>query len=133
MPTIKISTSGGTRIYGLEVELVGVENMLASLKNIPIDKLQKADKIIYAGALAIENDAKHFAPVDGNFLRASIHTEKEKFLEASVKDGVYYGVFQEYGFTHYKSGKFIQNPFLGPAAAINKDNIQNWLRETLKP
>jgi len=32
-----------------------------------------------------------------------------------VADGVHYGIYQEMGFHHWRSGQFIQNPFMVPA------------------
>lgn len=50
----------------------------------------------------------------------------------AIGDGVRYGVFQEFGFSHAISGKFVQNPFVVPAIKGNSIFLEEALREEFK-
>jgi len=58
--------------------------------------------------------AKGFAPVDTGALINSIETHMEGAFTAIIEPHVHYAIYQELGFHHWISGKFIQNPFLTP-------------------
>jgi len=76
---------------------------------------EKLEQLIKTTALAIEGDAKHFAPVDTTRLRGSIHSGKAGKLEWMVGTNVEYAIYQEYG-TRYQSG----TPYLRPAVEKNR-------------
>lgn len=92
-----------------------------------LDKLihtlpSRADKIASQVAFGVEGMAKQLAPHDTYALRQGINTEKVESATYHVQDstglnskGAGYGLYQELGFTHYRSGSFIQNPFAIPA------------------
>lgn len=78
----------------------------------------------FKSAQDVRDRARGLAPVDTGALRASIAVEQERdpggrYTDAfAVYSPLDYAVYQEYGFHHYLSGKFIPpQPFLGPAAA----------------
>lgn len=56
-------------------------------------------------------EAARRAPVDTGALRDSIHSEMTGPLEATVSDGVEYGIYQEFG-----TSRTPAQPWLGPAA-----------------
>jgi HK97 gp10 family phage protein len=83
--------------------------------------------------LAIEGDAKRFAPVDTGNLRASIDSEvriegvQEGDLAGFVGTNVEYAPFQELG-----TARMEANPFLRPAVEKNKDMIEDELGATIE-
>ena len=87
----------------------------ARLDQIRANLPSNADAIASRSAFAIEGMAKQLAPHDTYALRQGINTEKVGNAVYHVQDSVLYGIFQELGFTHYRSGAFIQNPFMIPA------------------
>jgi len=75
---------------------------------------KRAKKALLELMLAVEGHAKRLSPVDTGRLRASIHTEPLRpAKKISVKDGVDYGVYQEYG-----TYKMKPQPFMRPAKSI---------------
>lgn len=69
--------------------------------------------------LSIEGHAKRLAPVDTGRLRASITTEPKRPADRiMVRDGVKYGIHQEFGTVNMAA-----SPFLRPAKtiAVKKD------------
>jgi hypothetical protein len=75
----------------------------------------KTAQIVRTGAFMVEAEAKVRAPVDTSALVNSIHSEEKTPSTWWVADGVEYGIFQELGFHHWRSGAFIQRPFMVPA------------------
>jgi hypothetical protein len=95
----------------------------------------QASAVVRSSALSIEGLAKTFAPVDTGALRASIETEMASgSLEANVHDGVFYGVFQEYGF-HSRAGRWVPpQPFMTPAAELERPRFERAMRrEVFQP
>jgi hypothetical protein len=65
-------------------------------------------------------DAKGQSPVDTGLLKSSIELQYPGGdVLARIQTNIEYGKYQELGFHHYISGKFIQNPFLVPAIEMN--------------
>ena len=65
-------------------------------------------------------DAIGQAPVDTGYLKSSIELEYPGGdVLARIKTNTEYAKYQELGFHHYQSGKFIQNPFFVPAIEMN--------------
>lgn len=87
----------------------------AKLDQIIIRFPGESANVVKAGAFAVLGRAKVKAPYDTGNLKNSLHTEQKGELLWWVRDGVEYGVYQELGFHHWKSGAFIQNPFMVPA------------------
>jgi hypothetical protein len=59
-----------------------------------------AAQVLKNSAFRFEAAAKQFAPVDTGALRASIHASALGSLSWEVRDGVEYGVYQEFGVMH---------------------------------
>jgi hypothetical protein len=76
---------------------------------------QRADSAVSKIAFLVEGMAKQIAPHDTYDLRQSINTKREGMGHYIVQDGVHYGIYQELGFHHYRSGAWIQNPFMIPS------------------
>lgn len=101
-----IGASLFARVVGAQVAQQTVGKM--------VDK-EKLEKLVREAAMAVEGDAKRFAPVDTGRLRNSIHYAKSGDLEYMVGTDVEYGIYQEFG-TRYQSG----TPFLRPAVEKNR-------------
>lgn len=71
----------------------------------------------------LETEAKRLCPVDTGVLQNSI-THERHGLRGRVGTNVIYGLFQEVGYKHWKSGQFIQNPYLLPALKSKTNEIQ---------
>ena len=80
---------------------------------------------------ALVGGAKDRSPIDTGLLKATIEVKSMDTSEDNKKvvvgDSVPYGRFQELGFHHRDSGKFIQNPFLRPSL----DNVMDEIRVRL--
>ena len=81
-------------------------------------------------ALVVEGAAKVLSPIDTGNLRSSI-THEILTDEARVGLNTEYAPYQEYGFRHWKSGKFIQNPFLRPALDRNEARVKKMIGDVL--
>jgi len=89
------------------------------------------DQIIKWLAFQVQGKAQMKAPVDTGALRNSIRIEKVSDGVWRVLDGVEYGIFQELGFRHRGSGRFVQHPFMVPAAeeiARDMNSGRTWER-----
>ena len=84
-----------------------------------------ADQVVKWLAFQVEAQAKMRAPVDTGALRNSLFTSRESEAVWRVSDGVEYGLYQEIGYHHYRSGQFIQNPFLVPACETIRDDMNS--------
>lgn len=76
--------------------------------------------------LSIEREAKIRAPIRTGRLRSSIHTKLMR-LKVLVKDGVFYGIFQELGTRFMKA-----QPFMKPAVLKIVPKIPSILATEIK-
>jgi HK97 gp10 family phage protein len=88
-----------------------VRHLKHELPHIQAELRSKASAVVRKTAFDIEADAKGRAPVDTGALRASIATQVESDLRASVNVGVSYGAYVEYGTVRAPA-----QPYLTPAA-----------------
>jgi hypothetical protein len=85
-------------------------------------------------AQLIEDRAKAWAPVETGELRDSIYVE---VIDGGVRLHAGEGLpdgrakFQEYGFHHYQTGKWIQNPYARPALESYKRQFRAALKQAL--
>lgn len=97
------------------------------LDRILTESPEKAASIIKGAAFAVQGKAAMEAPVDTSALANSIQAVQENPFLWRVQDGVEYGIYQELGFIHWKSGAFIQNPFMIPAVEYVRPYFEaNW-------
>ena len=89
--------------------------VIASVEAAKKTALTAACKIVQA-------DAKADAPKNTGNLQGSI-TYKVSEDDGKVGTNVEYAIYQEYGFRHWRSGKFIQNAYLRPALDNNRAKI----------
>jgi len=85
------------------------------MKHENIQKItQHIQRRLELAAEMVVGEAKRRCPVDTGNLRNSIEwgRDEESVIVGSV---VEYAPYQELGFVHYRSGRFIQNAFLVPA------------------
>lgn len=86
----------------------------------------------------IKNDARVRAPFKTGKLRKGIKSkvkdEKHIVITSTVKStkGVEYGVLQEFGFRHYKSGKFVRNPYIEPAINVVRSKIPKLTQDHIR-
>ena len=94
---------------------------------------QRAGVIVRGGAFSVAGEAAVRAPFDTGALKGGIKAEEHTGpLNWWAHDSVDYGIYQELGFTHWISGKYIQNPFMVPAVeAVRPQWNKNW-REFFK-
>jgi hypothetical protein len=102
------------------VDTTSLENIIGKLESYPPEVGKKI-----GGQIASE--ARALAPVDTSALVNSI-SEEYPGGNVLARINVFqdYGLYQELGFHHYRSGQFIQNPFLIPA-------VEHWASEFLSP
>ena len=86
-------------------------------------------RIARTSAFAIQGDAAMLAPYDTGALSAGIHVEEKSATLYWVADSVDYGIYQELGFIHYRSGQFIQNPFMVPAVEKERARFNHAIRD----
>ena len=92
-----------------------------------------ASRLVRACAEAVEGKAKDMAPFKTGALRNSLIASEQSKTTWWIQDGMDYGIYQELGFTHYLSGKRIQNPFLVPACEWARPQFEASLKELFKP
>jgi len=133
----------------IEITVTGPEELVYKLNQIASQDIEKA---LTKTAIAIENDAKYFCPVDTGELRASITHEVEN-NEATVGTNLEYAPYVEIGTGiysskgdgrqtpwryqdakgdwHYTEGQLPQ-PYLHPALQKNKETLLKYLQEELR-
>ena len=98
----------------LTFKLLGAGELIEDFRRLDSAAQEKIRDAIASAAFVIEREAKFRAPVDTGRLRASIHADVENVYgdepNATVSDGVEYGVFNEFG-TSSRRG----TPFFRPA------------------
>jgi HK97 gp10 family phage protein len=87
----------------------------------------EADKLVKAGATAIQGKAATLAPVDTGALKSSLHTEKHGELTYWAADGVEYGIYQELG-----TSRMAAHPFMVPAAEWVRPQYVESFRKLLR-
>lgn len=92
----------------------------------------RAGKIVKTGAFAVQGEAATRAPYDTGALQNTIKADEVDNLHWEVHDGVEYGIYQELGFRHYRSGAFIQNPFMVPAVEAVRPQYSAMWKEFFK-
>ena len=102
------------------IDTAGLERIAAKLDTYPSEVGKHVGGQVTAEARAL-------APVDTSALRNSIQDEYPGGnILARINVWQYYGLYQELGFHHWRSGAFIQNPFLVPA-------VEHWAGYFLSP
>ena len=114
-------------MFTVNVQVIGVEKISSYIdkagKNIDEAIDANVEKLIKP----VEEEAKLLCPVSKppfkptfyhGALRDSIHSKRVGKGVGMISDGVFYGVYQELGYYHWKGGQWIQNPFLFPALQI---------------
>lgn len=95
---------------------------------------QAVQEVLALYADLIEARAKAWAPVETGELRDSIYVE---VIDGGVRIHAGEGLpdgrakFQEYGFHHYQTGKWIQNPYARPAMESYKRQFREALKRAL--
>jgi len=102
-------------VVSFRVEIRGMKKALKTVSELSKETVKSIDDAIQTSAKLVAQNAKLLAPVKTGRLKESIVSEKIADKVARVRDGVPYGVYQEMGFFHWKSGRFIRNPFLEPS------------------
>jgi hypothetical protein len=102
------------------IDTAGLEAIAAKLDSYPPIVGKKI-----GGQVASE--ARILAPYDTGALKDSIQEEYPGGnILARINVFQDYGIYQELGFHHWRSGQFIQNAFLVPA-------VEHWAGEFLSP
>lgn len=87
-----------------------------------------AGRALAALAFQVEGHAKNFAPVDTGALKNSIQAEQRGTLAWWVRDGVEYGIYQEFG-----TYRMAAQPFMIPALErVQRDLPAVFAREITK-
>lgn len=84
---------------------------------------ERVSRRLEIAAEMVVSEAKRRCPVDTGNLRNSIEWGRDGKQAVIVGTVIRYGVYQELGFIHKHSGRFIQNAFLLPALLAVKDRI----------
>lgn len=115
-------------MYSVSVDIIGEEETRKWLLSLSPEVEDEIQRNLMKLAQPVVQEAKKLAPVKTGRLKASIAARLAGWLQVMVKDGVPYGIYQEIGFYHWISGKWIQNPFLFPAIQIKTPEIIKNLR-----
>ena len=108
----------------IELKVSGINLQIKNLKKLKKDLPKIRDDAMDDYMRRLLAKAKSLCPVKTGALRDSLHTGRKDENTWFLADGVPYGVFQEYGFAHKKSGQtmgsmsnwgWVQNPFMMPA------------------
>lgn len=106
---------------------------LVSRRRYIVDAVREAVK------LALDDTAAHilmlvrlYVPVSTGTLRDSYQVNEVQQLWLQIGTAILYAKFQELGFHHYRSGKFIQNPHLIPAVYQSEGFFATALERRLK-
>jgi len=98
------------KLFDVNIKLKSIPKVETRLKRISQVYADYADKAY--------KRAQQLVPVDTGDLKASMKvavTENGFTLEAGAGLPDKRAEYQEYGFHHYQTGQFIQNPYLRPA------------------
>lgn len=108
--------------------LTGLSVTIKSNRFAELTEAMKAgvDKAVRETALAIEGQAKGFAPVDTGALRASILAEPVKQFVWKVAPHVEYAIYQEFG-----TSRMPAHPFMIPAMMAEKDSFAARVRDAI--
>lgn len=106
----------------------------AKLDKMTAEARPKAHKIVGQYGALITASAVKRAPYDTGNLQNTISAESQFVGDMTfrIQDGTGYGVFQELGFVHWLSGKFIVHPFLIPAVMEYRQRFLNAFEELFK-
>lgn len=97
------------------------------LDEIIANSPRRSAEIVKSAAFATEGRAAELAPVDTGALKNSIMARAVWNLLWRVSSPMEYAIYQELGFHHWKSGAFIQNPFLVPALEwVRPQFMEQW-------
>ena len=112
----------------INMRVVGAENVLRNITMWQQIIFRKRIKgAVDETRLKIEDDARRMAPKKTGLLKATIWSKMGDGFNATVGDGVYYGVFQELGTRNHPP-----QPFLMPAFQANKGMLEKELKEIIK-
>ena len=92
----------------------------------------RSAEIVKSAAFAVEGKAAALAPVDTGALKNSIMARAVWNLLWQISSPMEYAIYQELGFHHWKSGAFIQNPFLIPALEWVRPQFEAQWKELTK-
>jgi hypothetical protein len=107
-----------TRVTGIRLDTAELDRLTAELT-------PKAERVIKSTAFAVQGEAAKRAPVDTTALATSINAKPVQTLLWRVSDGMEYGIYQELGFHHWLSGRFIQNAFMVPAVEFIRPHFES--------
>lgn len=111
-----------TKIDGITIDTRELDRIKANLR-------PRAERIVKESAFGVETVAKIVCPKDTHNLKNNIGARQVGQFSWLVEDGTEYGVYQELGFHHWRSGQFIQNPFMVPAVEKERPIFErNWGR-----
>jgi len=107
---------------------------VSGLKVLPAEVQALGKGIVRDAAEEVRSRAWHKAPVATGFMRDQLqvveYPELTKLGFIVICD-VPYAIFQELGFHHWRSGAWIQNPFLIPALEEVRPLYTEWLKELI--
>ena len=118
----------------VELEVYGIQEIITKLDNLTTHFDYNVDKAIGEGAALIYQNAYALCPVKTGALRNSIKINHNGLCDYSITAGgieAFYGIFQERGFIHHWSGKFIINPFMYPALLLAEDDIRELVKQAI--
>jgi len=110
-------------MYSIAVDVIEDKRKTRMVEELDPEVQKLIDDQIVRLCEPIAEEARKLAPVDTGALRDSIKIKHSGWMQAHVRDGVYYGVYQEMGFYHWITGRHIANPFLFPALMIKTPEV----------
>jgi HK97 gp10 family phage protein len=102
-----------------------------TLTRLPRRVRQTLERVVAEEAAETVQDARQRAPRDTGALQESIHAVQTGVLQWEVRDGVPYGIFQEFGTQHHAATPFM-TPALHAAELRLDERLRTALNETLR-
>lgn len=113
----------------MPAELQGLETLLRRVRETVADADQIEEKALQRGAEIIKDEASSLAPTKTTNLQSNIVISqvKDKKIEIGPSDKAFYSTMVELG-----TSQAAAQPFLGPALANKKGEVENAMKEELR-
>ena len=123
----------GTALYlfAMLKATLSAKTRIDALVKLPGRVRRTLERVIAEEAAETAADARERAPRDTGALQESIHAEQTDVLTWEVRDGVPYGIFQEFGARFHAAQPFM-TPALHAAEIRLEGRLATALNETLR-
>lgn len=109
-----------------------IESAMRQLQQVERAIVQAMPEAVKAGAEVLKEESAHLAPVRRGRLKASAKDEAGEVDAISAAHRVYYDEFYA-KFQEFGTSKMGAQPFLTPAAEMNKARIEEAIADVIRP